>query len=213
MDMAIHGITSAWFLIGFDAKPIRVKSAEPDGIGIKMPERIVDGVYQKVRSEDDAHILIEFERERGWTTVFIEGSWSYRDSSASSVILGTKGTIEFGSGDKMTLIDPYGNKKDISYWSPGFLHRMRFPEPGGYFGELQNIVKCIIGGIRPSCDEKVGAESLAIAGAAYLSEARGRRPVLVEEFKEYALRIREKEGEKATEALIKELTMFGGGKR
>jgi predicted dehydrogenase len=213
MDMAIHGITSTWFLVGFDAKPVRVKSAEPDGIGIKMPERLVDGVYQRVTAEDEAHFLIEFERESGWTTVFIEGSWSYRDSCASSVILGTKGSIEFGSGDKMTLIDPHGNRKDIPYWSPSFLHRTRFPEPGGYYGELQNIVKCIIGGTRPSCDERIGAESLAIAGAAYLSEIRGRQPVSVEEFKQYALQIKQREGSNATEALIRELTVFGGGKQ
>jgi len=207
IDMGVHGITSSWFLLGFDAKPVRVKSAEPDGIGIKMPERIVDGIYQKVKSEDEAHVLIEFERENGWTTVFIEASWSYGDSCPTSVIIGTKGSIEIG-WEKMILTDPYGNRKEIPYWYPSFLHRIRFPEPGGYFGELQNIVKCIVGGIKPSCNEKIGAESLAIVDTAYLSEIKGRKPVSLEEFKKYALEIKEREGEKAFEVLVEELAKW-----
>lgn len=212
LDMTIHGITATWFLLGFDSKPVRVKSAEPDGIGIKMPERIVDGKYRTVKAEDEAHFLVEFERPNGWTTIFLEGSWSYRDSVASSVIIGTKGSIEFGAPDKMTLVDHHGHRTEIPYWSPGFLHRMPWLESDGFFGELRNIVTCIVENTKSECDERVGAESMAIAGAAYLSEMLGRKVVSLDEFKEYALQIQEKEGDRASDVLIRELTQFGGAK-
>jgi len=209
MDMAIHGITATWFLLGFDKKPLRVKSAEPYGVSIRMKNRIIDGIYQEIKEEDDAHFLVEYEDKdkSKWVTVYLEGSWSYKDSR-DPVVIGTKGSIEFSpGGNSLKIIDVFGNTREVTIWHPdGFLHRhLNLPEPGGFLGEIKNMCNCIIRGIKPLCDERIGAESQAIASTAYLSEMRGRKAVYLKDFKEYALKIKEEEGERASEVLLAKL--------
>lgn len=63
---------------------------------------------------------------------------------------------------------------------------------------------CILHGIKPPCDEDVGADTMAIIGAAYLSEARGRVAVSLEEFKAYARELEAEHGETASEVMLEE---------
>ena len=74
----------------------------------------------------------------------------------------------------------------------------------GFVGEIRNMCNCILSRAKPICDERVGAESTAIVSAAYLSQ-RGMRGVALDDFKEYALKVREREGGRAPEAPLKEL--------
>jgi len=67
------------------------------------------------------------------------------------------------------------------------------------------MCNCILNGVKPLCDEKIGAETTAIVQSAYLSQRKGKRPVTLDEFKEYAKKIREKEGKRASNVLLKEL--------
>ncbi len=205
IDMGSHAITTIWFALGFDRKqPTRVKAAEPHGIRIKMPTRLVRGVYQNVHVEDDAHIIVEFEDvvTGSWTTVHIEASWSYRDSG-ESMIVGTNGCIKNVGGESLELIDPFGNSRQVKLG--GARHDMtEVPEEGysGYLGEMRNMCSCIINGIKPMCDEKIGAESQAVVDAAYLSQLRGKNAVSLEEYKKYARKIEEEEGNKASDTLV-----------
>jgi hypothetical protein len=52
------------------------------------------------------------------------------------------------------------------------------------------------------CDEKIGAESQAVVDAAYLSQLRGKNAVSLEEYKDYARKIEEEEGSKASDTLV-----------
>lgn len=204
IDFGIHGITTSWFLIGFDAVPRRVKSSEPDGISIKMPERLIDYRFQRATCEDDAHILVEFERKNGWTTVFVEASWSYGDSYAEPIIVGTKGIMKVDE-QGVRITDRYGKENKIDFWRSEFLSQsFLYPETGGFLSEMKAMAQAMLRGEKPLCNEKIGLETMAIVESCYFSEKRGRKVIEIEEFKQYALDLRKRYGEEASEMLLKE---------
>ena len=72
-------------------------------------------------------------------------------------------------------------------------------------GEIRNMCNCVLNNVRPLCNERIGTETTAVVQAAYLSQKKGKRPVTLQEFKKYALKIRDKEGKNAPDVLMKEL--------
>jgi predicted dehydrogenase len=200
LDNGVHGITCSWFLSGFDRKPTLVKAAEPYGICIRMKTRILQGMFKPFEVEDDAHILIRFEDKDGaWSTAHVEGSWSHRDSM-ETVIIGTNGEIRPTTKDGntvLTITDATGGKREFNLGAVTW--------PRGFIEEIRNMCNCVLKNVKPMCDERIGAETTAIVQAAYLSQKRGMKPVYLEEFKRYALKIRDKEGKNAPDVLLKEL--------
>jgi predicted dehydrogenase len=201
IDMGVHAITTTWFLVGFKRKPVLVKAAEPYGISLRMKTRFVQGMFRQPELDDDAHLLIRYEDEEtgAWSTAHIEGSWSHRDSPDNKII-GTNGQIDtVWEEEKVSLeiTDPQGGVRKIDlgkfHWTLGFAD------------EIRNMCNCILNKVEPLCNEKIGADTTAIVGAAYISQRKGKKAVTLDEFKEYALKIREKEGERAPEVLLKEL--------
>jgi len=79
------------------------------------------------------------------------------------------------------------------------------PGYGGHPQQLKAMVRIVKENVAPLCDVKIGAESIAIAQAVYLSEARGRKAITLSEFKEYA-----KKFEKNPEELRRKLLEAGG---
>jgi len=65
---------------------------------------------------------------------------------------------------------------------------------------------CILNGVKPLCDERVAAESTAIAGAAYLSQLRGRAPVRLDDLKAFAREKEKQYGDEASDVLLDELS-------
>jgi len=201
LDMGVHAITTSWFLSGFEKKPVLVKAAEPYGIGIRMKTRILRGRFRPVIVEDDAHILVRYEDEKtgAWSTAHLEGSWSHQDSPDTSII-GTNGHMELLTEEGTTFLkitDPKGAVRKIELAKPTWVL--------GIAGEIRNMCNCVLENVKPICDERIGAETTAIVDAAYLSQKRGKRAVTLDEFKKYALKIQESEGERAPDALLKEL--------
>lgn len=200
LDNGVHAITTSWYLSGFDKNPAIVKAADPYGICIRMKTRILQGMFKTFEVEDDAHILIRFEDNEGkWSTAHVEGSWSHRDS-LDTIIIGTNGTIKPAYKEGETLLeitDAFGAKREIN------LGRASWTQ--GFAGEIRNMCNCVLNNVKPMCDEKIGTETTAIVQSAYLSQKKGRKPVTLEEFKKYAHKIKEKEGKKASEVLMKEL--------
>ena len=200
LDNGVHAITTSWFLNGFDKKPTVVKAAEPYGICIRMKTRILQGMFKPFEVEDDAHVLIRFENSEGkWSTVHVEGSWSNRDSMDTAII-GTNGAIRpvYKEGDTvLEITDVFGGKREINLgkvsWTQSFA------------GEIRNMCNCVLNGVKPLCDEKIGTETTAIVQSAYLSQKKGKKPVTLDEFKKYAQKIKDKEGKNASEALMKDL--------
>jgi len=200
LDNGVHAITASWFLSGFDKKPTTVKAAEPYGICIRMKTRIIQGMFKPFIVEDDAHILIRYEDESGaWSTAHIEGSWSHRDSMETRVI-GTNGEIQLSSENDeiaLNIIDAFGEVRRIPLGKRSWV--------ASFAGEIRNMCNCVLNKVKPLCDERIGAETTAIVQAAYLSQKRGKKAVTLEEFKEYALKLREKAGRDASDLLLKEM--------
>ncbi len=200
LDNGVHGITTAWFLGGFEMNPVVVKAVGPYGISIRMRTRLLEGMFKPFEVEDDAHIIVRYEDDEGrWLTTHIEGSWSYRDSVRDRII-GSSGEIEpctKGEEAFLRIEDASGNVREVSVGKTGWLM--------SFIGEIRNMCKCVLNRVKPLCNERVGAETTAIVQAAYLSQKRGRKPVTLEEFKNYALKVRDREGDRAPDILLREL--------
>lgn len=200
LDNGVHAITCSWFLSGFEKKPTIVKAAEPYGICIRMKTRVIQGMFRQFDVEDDAHVLIRFEDEDGgWVTTHVEGSWSHRDST-DTLIIGTNGEIkpETRNDENFLVIsDARGGRREFNLGKISWVQ--------SFAGEIRNMCNCIINNVKPICDEKIGAETTAIVQAAYLSQKKGKKPVTLNEFKRYALKIRDKEGDRAPEVLLRDL--------
>ena len=186
LDNGIHAIGAAWFMSGLHRKPTLVKSAEPFGMSIRMPQRILDGRYQQIQVEDDAHILIRFEDSQSlaWTTAHVEGSWSHRDSPDTAII-GTTGKIVFSDdgGKRFAIVqDAYDREaRRIEVSGPTWQ-----PWPSSHYGEILNFIECVRNNAPSICGAAFGADCSAIVGASYLSQSRGKQAVHVDEFKRFA---------------------------
>lgn len=205
IDMGVHAIMTGWFVLGYDWEPVAAKAVEPYGIALRMPQRLSAGTFREVGVEDDAHVLIHFEHpETGARAMLhVEGSWSYRDSAGPPMLIGTNGSIQVGS--PLVIIDAFDRRREVAVG--GFRDDItEAPLEGftSYAAEMRGICQCILTDTPPICDERVGAETMAIIDAAYLSEMQGRRTVSLDEFKQYALEFEEREGEQASELMVEE---------
>lgn len=186
LDNGIHAIGASWYVSGLEKRPTYVKAAQPFGMSIRMPNRILDGRFQKVQVDDDAHILIRFEDPQtlAWTTAHVEGSWSHRDSPDTAII-GTTGRIVFVSEETRryaVVMDAYDREaRRIEVSGPTWQ-----PWPSSFYGEILNMVESVRNNVPSITDANFGAECSAVVGASYLSERDGRRAVSVEEFKSFA---------------------------
>ena len=186
LDNGIHAIGAAWFITGLEKSPTFVKAAQPFGMSIRMPNRIIEGRYQKVTVDDDAHILIRFEDSTNneWSTAHVEGSWSEKDS-ADTCYIGSTGRIDMVNEDGKrfaVVTDSYGNvSRKLRVSGSNWQHW-----PSSFYGEIQNMVECIRIGQQSLMTAEFGADCSAIVGASYLSEMRGKKPVHLDEFKAFA---------------------------
>jgi predicted dehydrogenase len=187
LDMGSHAITLAWFLLGFDCTPTRVRAIAPDGVSTRIDRRFINGELVPVDVEDYANYAVEFEDSNTgrWINAYIETSWSYDDIGPFR-ILGSRGEIRLEDG-KIVVIDPFGTKhvREISHCD-GWLNSPPVPGYEGQPQQLKAMVRAIRNGGKPACDVKIGSETIAIAQAVYLSESKGRKAVSLEEFKQYA---------------------------
>lgn len=192
LDNGIHAIGAAWFVAGLEKTPTLVKAAEPFGMSIRMPQRIISGRYQTITVDDDAHILIRFEDKKtnAWSTAHVEGSWSHQDSP-DTVYIGTTGSIKYKDieGNRYAVVtDANGNEgRKIEVSGPTWMHW-----PSSFYGEIQNMVECVRHGAPSIMPAEFGADCSAIVGASYLSEKNGKQGVTLDAFKRFALDIAER---------------------
>ncbi|NOY82795.1 MAG: hypothetical protein GXP31_17490 [Kiritimatiellaeota bacterium] len=72
-----------------------------------------------------------------------------------------------------------------------------------FVGMLHEICRAVQTRARPLRAAERADDGLAVIGAAYLSELRGGRSVGTEEFKPFALDLREKEGKHAADVFVR----------
>jgi len=189
LDNGIHAIGAAWYMSGLEKKPTVVKAAEPFGMSIRMPNRIIDGRLQKVAVDDDAHILIRFEdpEKLSWSTAHVEGSWSHRDSPDTTII-GTTGRIVFENVDSRTYAVVYDSYENVARRIETSGPTWQF-WPSSFYGEIQNMVECVRLGIPSIMSADFGSDCSAVVGASYLSQRLGKRGITLNTYKEFALEI------------------------
>lgn len=204
LDMGIHAITLAWFMVGFDYLPKRVKALAPDGVSARIKNRLLDGRIKEMNVEDYADFVVEFECPvtGHWVNAYLEASWSFGDTGAFKVA-GSRGEIKI-DGEKIVVVAPAGNSRVRNIFHPSFFNMLTPPGYAGHPQQLRAMVRLVKENAQPLCDVKIGSESLAIAQAVYLSEARGKKAVAVSAFKEYAKKFAEN-----PEGLLAELLKTG----
>ncbi|RLE68236.1 MAG: hypothetical protein DRJ34_03420 [Thermoprotei archaeon] len=114
-------------------------------------------------------------------------------------MFGSKGILKVkGAGEKAIIdhIDYLGSRKTIEV-----SQKLIFENTA--ICEISNMCKCIINGRKSFLNEKIGAEVMAIIDSAYYSEINGRKAVTLDEFKQFAVKLIEKYGEKASDEFIK----------
>lgn len=207
LDNGIHAITLAWFLVGFDYVPEKVRTLRPDGISTRIGQRLVDGALRDLQVEDYANFAIGFVHpETGrWVNAYLEASWSFDDAGVFKAS-GNKGEIRVKDG-KITVEDQFGNCHERSIFHPAFLNSEPPPGYGGHPQQLRNMIRLVRTKGAPLCDIRKASESLAVAQSAYLSEARGKKAVALDEFKEYARQF------KKPDDLLAELLKTGAKRR
>ena len=140
LDNGIHAIGAAWFIAGLDKTPTLVKAAAPFGMSIRMPDRIIDGKYQHITVDDDAHILIRFEdtKTNAWTTAHVEGSWSEQDSPDTAYI-GTTGSIKMAQedGKRFAVVCDIKGQETRRFRVSGSNWQHW---PSSFYGEILNMV-------------------------------------------------------------------------
>lgn len=208
LDNGIHAIGAAWYIAGLNKVPTLVKAAEPFGMSIRMPDRIIDGQYEHITVDDDAHILIRFEDKEtnAWTTAHVEGSWSEQDSP-DTVYIGTTGTIKMVQEEnkRFAVVCDIKGKETRRFRVSGSNWQHW---PSSFYGEILNMVQCIRSNRQSIMTAQFGADCSAIVGASYLSEKNGKRGVTLDAFKRFALDIADRypnDPTGANNALVDEL--------
>lgn len=189
MDYGTHAVTATWFLVGYDWTPLRVQSL---GIRARHRTRILEGRFQRVAVDDDAHFRVLFESPTGdWAAVVLEATWSWPELGTPSN--GPRGYIlvEGSEGTITGHVDEERNRDYLKLTRYGYGARLVRvptvrPEMESVEGEIRNFTECVKTGQRSLLNEDVGLGVMEILGAAYLSELRGRRPVTPAEFREYS---------------------------
>mgnify|MGYP001626388040 CR=1 FL=1 len=190
VGLASKAITVGYFIAGFKKQIAQIKSAEPDGISRNVGDRLMGHRFRSFDVEDDAHVLLRLEGEKGdWVTLLAEGSWLAEGSNYLAV-QGTKGTLKGEKSDtKLHVTEFSGQAREVSV-----------PRWNSFEMELSNALECLKDGNHSISDEDVGLETMVAVGGAYLSELKGRIAVTPDEFKDFAATF--KSGEELVRTLI-----------
>lgn len=188
LDYGSHAVMGAWFLLGFDKAPRRVKAID---IRVKERTRFVRGRLRDIETDDDAHFKILFENPQNgdFITAVLEATWSWPDfaSNASDThgyirVDGTEGrvTSEFDENDREYLV--------IDRFACGV---QRIPiesyrsETLSFRDEIFNFVRSVRQERPSMIDARVGAVTAQIITGAQLSQLRGRETVDLDEVEAY----------------------------
>jgi predicted dehydrogenase len=207
-DMGIHAIVTAWSILGFQHRPVRAQALRPIGVALRMPERLVGGTFERLAVEDDAHIVFDLEHPvtGARIAVQIEASFSGQDRPGNRVV-GSTGELALGS--PLKVYDAWGNAHDVPTQQPPTAYAVAEGQErpySGFVGMIREMCRCVQTGRTPVYDATRAAEAMALIGACYLSEMCGGKSVSIEEFKEYALSLRRRDGETAADSFIRQVS-------
>ncbi len=187
MDYGTHAIASLWYLIGYDSVPVKIKSMRIESL---MKTRPLGGLIQTINVDDDAHIKVQFEQPDGnWCDAVIEATWSFPELGRTSGAHNGFIRIQGSEGQATGYIDDEGASY-IKLERYGYGERL-IPAGGtlsdevAYAYEIKNFIECIRQDKVSILNAEVGSGIMQVMGAAYLSELKGRKPVTLEQFRQF----------------------------
>jgi predicted dehydrogenase len=209
MDYGAHGLAGLWAVLGPDWRFVQVEAVD---IGVRFPERVLEGEPFLMEVEDNAQFKVRMENSRtgSWLTIFMEATWCGGHIGPRGLRSDVAGCGLFRiEGDAGMMDATQTDRIAVTDWD-GEEHVHRLPEyPGetvSFNDEIETMVECVCSGTPPEIDIRFGAEIIAVCGAAYYS-AIERRAVSIDEFKEFCGTYVSHygDGEASTLALLKDL--------
>jgi predicted dehydrogenase len=189
-DWGVHSACAAWYVAGFDKRPVQVRS---DGIGVRLASRILEGRLRSLQVEDDALIEVTLRDPATGTDtlLLIEGTWSRYASQGKSTVVrveGTRGEIEiegsgFGAEETLHVRTRFVGERAqrLAPYKTGTLLEEAF------LGSIRSFCVSARDGVEPVVSYDVGLDVMAILGAGYLSELVKRQAVTLDEFRAWSL--------------------------
>jgi len=209
LDYGCHGVTIAQYLAGFDAKVLSVKS---EGIRKFFKHRPAGGLFQEIKVEDDVRMKILFEdpKTRNWITAFFQAGWTHSVIGTGDEYGGHTRII--GSKGELTAYQDEERNQYVKVTKAGYGEKL-LPVPPpvpreATINAVLSFLRVLNDGKVPFTNEKYGLTNMAIMGAAFLSELRGRTAVTLAEFAEFCEETAKKckKEEEIPLAIIRELT-------
>lgn len=188
LDYGSHAVIGAWFLLGFDKRPRRVRAID---IRVKDRTRFIRGRLRDIETDDDAHFKVFFEDPGNGDMIpaVLEATWSWPDFGENSSdthghirVDGTEGwlTSQFDENDQEYLV--------VHRFAAG---ERRIPiqsyrsETLSFRDEIWNFIRSIQQGEQSMIDARVGTVTAQIITGAQISQLQGRRMVELEEVGPY----------------------------
>lgn len=184
MDYGSHAVTSVWFLLGYDKRPVEVRSL---GIECRQRQRLIGGRFRHIETDDDAHFKIRFVNPANgdWSVAVIEATWAWPELGADGSDVHGYLEVEGSLGTVTAEVDESGH--DFLRVRRRSFGERRIPlepfasEGESFLLEIDNFIKSIRAGVPSILNAEVAATSIGILNAAQLSELRGRQAVTLEE--------------------------------
>lgn len=211
MDYGTHAVTSLWYLIGFDKTPTKTRSIR---VSTRHKHRLIEGRLRKISVEDDAHFKVMFRdpNNKSWITFIVEATWSWPELGEDGSDVSGYIKIEGSEGELLGYKDKAG-KNWIKVMGIGYKKNLieipeTVPELDSFKAGIKSFLCCVREGKKSLLSEEVGAGVMEILGSVYLSEAKGRTTVTVEEFREFSngMSKKYKDDEELQMAIIQYLT-------
>jgi len=209
MDYGSHGLAGAWCVLGTH---LRLAKAEAVRIGVRFPNRVLEGEPFLVEVDDDAHVKFLFEdpTSGSWVTVFLEATWCGAEIGLPEEKTGGPGGGYLRiQGDEGIILASEKDKIRVRRWDGGETVAPLREYPGetiSFEHEIETFVDCVHEGRPPEFGLEFGSEIIAAIGGAYLSAIR-KRAVTLDEFKAFSRGYVERhgDGEQAEKAILADL--------
>jgi predicted dehydrogenase len=159
-DLGIYNVTSLCGLLG----PVRRVMAM---VGTAIPERTVEGAPMEVRSDDNAHLLLDFGESRFATVT--TGFTMQRYRSPAIELYGTDGVIQM-LGDDWAPEGFEEWRNGAGVWE---VHPEAAPQWSWTAG-IDHLVDCVERGVRPVIAPEHALHALEVMLAAKRSAEEGR---------------------------------------
>ena len=209
MDYGSHGLAGVWSILGTH---LRLTRAEAARIGVRFPDRVLEGEPFLVEVDDDAHVKFLFENPASgsWVTVFLEATWCGAEIGLPEEKTGGPGGGYVRiQGDDGVILASEKDRIRVRRWDGGEAVVPLREYPGqtiSFEHEIETFIDCARESRPSEFGLEFGSEIIAAIGAAYLSAIR-KRAVTLEEFKAFSRSYVERHGDtaEAEEAILADL--------